>query len=105
MLLLEQEDAPVCLGLQEVLQGLGNRLPLPAFPRSELLTCLEHEKLFSRLGKDTAPSLTLLGLCFSTSELVSVVLGLKYICSHVVETHYPFNTFAFELFGTMRLFL
>lgn len=105
MLLPEQEDAPVCLGLQEVLQGLGNRLPLPVFPHSELMICLEHVKLLSHLGKGTVPSLTLPGLHFSASRLVSVFLRLKYISSRVVEIHYLYNTFALELFRAMRLFL
>lgn len=77
MLLPEQEDVLVCLGLQEVLQGPGNRLPLPVFPHSELMICLDHEKLLSHLGIYTVPSLTLPDLHFSASRLVSVVLRLK----------------------------
>lgn len=69
MLLAEQEDATVCSGLHEVLQLLGNRIPLPVFPHSELMICLEHEKLVSHLSKCKVPSLTLSDLHFSTSRV------------------------------------
>lgn len=105
MLLPEQDDVPVCLGLQEVLQGPGNRLPLPVFPHSELMICLDHEKLLSHLGIYTVPSLTLPDLHFSASRLVSVVLRLKYVLSLVVEIHYLYSSFALELFRAIRLFL
>lgn len=66
---------------------------------SELMMCLEQEKLFSHLGKNATPSLTLPGQYFATSGLVSVIFRLKYICSCVVEIHYLYNTFAFKLLG------
>lgn len=72
---------------------------------SELLMCLEQEKLFPHLGKNTIPSLTLSGWYFATSRLISVVFRLKYICSCVVEIPYLYNTFAFKVLRTTSLFL
>lgn len=72
---------------------------------SELLMCLEQEKLFSHLGKNTVPSLSLPGWYFATSGLVSVVFRLKYICSCVAEIHYLYNTFTFKLLRAMSLCL
>lgn len=92
-------------GPGEQTPGPGKQTPLPMFPHSELMIYLEHEKLFSHLDKGTVPSLTLPGLNFSASRLVSVVLRLKCKSSHVVEIRDLYNAFALELFRAMRLFL
>lgn len=69
------------------------------------MMCLEQEKPFPHLGKNTIPSLTPPGWYFATSGLISVVLRLKYVCSCVVEIHYLYNTFAFKVLRATSLFL